>query len=130
LALLLCDLELPHDDLIVPVPVHLNRLRQREFNQTALIARHLSKIIHIPLELYALRKVRDTAPQVQMNREKRLKNLKKAFQADDIVSGKHILLIDDVITTGATAKACATSLIKAGAVEVTIAAVAYSLPKY
>jgi len=130
LARLLADLDLPEADVIVPVPMHIRQLRQREFNQTALIAKHLSRIIDIPLEIDALRKTRETSAQIDVDREERLRNLRKAFAASESVQGRHILLVDDVITTGATVRECARVLAKAGAAEITVMALARSMPKY
>lgn len=130
LAALLSDLDLPAADALVPVPIHLNQLRAREFNQTALIARQVSRITGIPLMIDTLSKVKDTAAQIDVDRKERLRNLKKAFSASGQVNGKRILLVDDVITTGATMRECAKVLRKAGAAEVNVIALARSLPKW
>lgn len=130
LAALLSDLDLPAADALVPVPIHLNQLRTREFNQTALIAKHLSMITGTRLMLDGLSKVKDTVAQIDVDRNERLRNLKKAFSASQQVKDKRILLIDDVITTGATMRECAKSLMKAGAVEVNVVALARSMPKW
>lgn len=130
LARLLADLDLPEADVIVPVPMHIRQLRQREFNQTALIARHLGKLILVPLMIDGLKKVRDTAAQIDVDRKERLRNLKKAFAASDSVTGKRIILVDDVVTTGATVRECARVLAKSGAIEITVIALARSKPKY
>lgn len=130
LAGLLADLDLPMADILVPVPIHLNQLRTREFNQTALIARQLSKITGIPLMIDGLSKVKETAAQIDVDRNERLRNLKKAFAASGRVNGKRILLVDDVITTGATVRECAKALMKAGAASVSAIALARSMPKY
>lgn len=130
LAELLAEFDLAGSDALIPVPVHLNQLRQREFNQTALIAKHLGKLIHIPLMIDGLKKVKDTAAQIDVDRKERLRNLKKAFAAAETVKGRRILLLDDVITTGATMRECAQTLTKAGAAEVTVVALARSMPKY
>lgn len=130
LARLLADLDLPEANVIVPVPMHIRQLRQREFNQTALIAKHLSSITGIPLEIDALRKTKETSAQIDVDRKERLRNLRKAFAAGESVQGKRLLLVDDVITTGATMQECAQTLKKAGAIEITVIALARSMPKY
>ena len=130
LATLLSGLALPEADVVVPVPLHINQLRQREFNQTALIGRHLAACLKIPLRLDVLFKTRETAPQIEVDRQQRLKNIKKAFSASEAASGQRILLVEDVITTGPTTRECARVLKKAGAQDVNVVALARSMPKY
>ncbi len=130
LGLLLSELPVPEADGIIPVPLHPERLRQREFNQTALIARNLSQKLKIPLALNALMKIKETSPQTGIPRTERLRNVKNAYSASpEKVSGRDLLLIDDVITTGATVSECSRILMKAGAKKVTIIALARSMPK-
>lgn len=126
LAMFLYELPIPDSDAIVVVPLHKKRLRQREFNQTAVIGHHLSKKLKIPLLLDALIKVKETKPQTGLCSEERLRNLNNAFIAKDVVKELNLLLIDDVITTGATIKECSKALLKAGAKSVTVLAVARS----
>lgn len=126
---LLLNLSLPEADILVPVPPDTARLKKRGFNHTALIARHISKKVGIPLELDLLIKVRQTPPQVGLRREERLKNLKGAFRVTKRLKGQKILLLDDVITTGITGHECSRALIKAGAEEVYLVAVARSAPE-
>ncbi len=128
LGSLLLQLRIPKADVIIPVPLHLKRLRQREFNQTALMGRCLAKELKIPMIIDNLIKVRETPPQTSLKREERLKNVKKTFSAHESLRDKDILLIDDVITTGATVKECSHLLMKAGAKSVTVAALAHSTP--
>lgn len=123
---LLLELSLPDADLIVPVPPDRYRLKNRGFNHTSLIARDLSKRLNMPLDLHGLIKIKTTPQQINLKREERLKNLRKAFRAVKSFSEKRILLVDDVITTGATASECARALIKAGASEVYLVAIARS----
>ncbi|HSW64490.1 MAG TPA: ComF family protein [Dissulfurispiraceae bacterium] len=129
LAALLCELSLPAVDAVVPVPLHISRLRKREFNQTALIGKHLAGHLRISLRTDLLIKTKATAAQIDVDRQERLKNLKKAFTASKDVAGLRILLIDDVVTTGATARESAKALKNAGAEEVFVVALARSLPK-
>lgn len=124
LAMLLSELPIPDSDAIVVVPLQTKRLKEREFNQTAVIGHHLSRRLRIPFLLDALIKVKDTKPQTGLSEEERLRNLKNAFVAMDKVKGLNLLLIDDVITTGATIKECSRALLKAGAKGVTVLALA------
>jgi ComF family protein len=130
LSLMLYELSIPKVDGIIPVPLHHKRLCQREFNQTASISRHLSKNLKIPLMLNVLKKSKETPPQTDVTGKERLKNIKNAFTASEKVRGLDLLLIDDVITTGATVRECAKALTKAGAKSVTVAALARSMPKH
>ncbi len=129
IAALLSELPIPDADGIVPVPLHSKKLREREFNQTALIGRHLSMQSGIPLLLDVLEKDKATLPQTDVTGKERLKNVKNAFVADKAVDGLRLVLVDDVITTGATASECARVLTQAGAAGVTVIALARSLPK-
>lgn len=129
LGALLSELTIPEADGIVPVPLHKNTLLKREFNQTALIGRYLSKALKIPLMTGALEKIKETPMQTELIRKDRLKNVKNAYTASEDVKGKRLLLIDDVITTGATVRECARTFIKAGAEKVTVIALARSAPK-
>ena len=102
-------------DMIVPVPLHSKRIAERGFNQALLIANLLSKEIGVPVS-EALERIRYTKPQARFGREDRLINVKEAFSAvkNDSLSGKNIILVDDVYTTGATMNACAKALKLAG----------------
>lgn len=130
IASLLSELAIPEADGIVPVPLHARRLKEREFNQTALIGKHMSRYSGIPLLPDVLRKVKETPAQVNVTGKERLKNVKNTFSAGRAVAGLRLLLVDDVITTGATAHECARVLIKAGAERVTVMAIARSIPKH
>jgi ComF family protein len=108
-------------DLIVAVPLHISKLRSREFNQSVVMAKDLAKRIKAPFNPLALKKVNDTKPQYEMGNEtERRKNVKGAFVVKDInwVSGKSILLLDDVFTTGSTLNECARVLLKSGVIRV------------
>lgn len=129
LGFLLSELPLPQVDGIVPVPMHHKGLKKREFNQTAAIAAHLSKKLRVPLMQDALKKIKETPPQTDVGGDERLKNVKNAFSASKRITGLNLLLIDDVITTGATVRECSRALIKAGAKSVTVAALARSMPR-
>ena len=109
-------------DIIMPVPLHRSRLRQRGFNQALLLAHPLSVACNIALCYDNLWRVRQTRPQVELSGEDRIKNVAGAFslQRPQDVSGLSVLLIDDVFTTGATLNECAGILKNAGAVSVTV----------
>ncbi len=114
------DIQKQGIDVIIPVPLSYKRLIKRRYNQATLLAKEFSKLTHIETDLYNLIKVRHTKPQAQMHGHARLKNIKNAYQIKypKRIKGKRILLIDDVMTTGATLTECAKTLIKAGAKSV------------
>jgi ComF family protein len=116
-------------DALVPVPLYVKRLREREFNQSALLCRHLSKALDRPLLHDALIKKSETALQTSVSGKERRKNLRGAFSASADIKGLRILLIDDVITTGATVRECSDTLMRAGAAEIKVAALARSMPR-
>ena len=115
-------------DLMAPVPLHRLRLLQRRFNQSALLAKGLSRATGVPVEVMALRRTRRTEAQVGLDQEARQENVAKAFgvhpRRQKFIAGKRIVLIDDVITTGSTANACASALLAAGAAQVDLLAIA------
>jgi ComF family protein len=112
-------------DLIVPMPMHWLRRMGRGFNQSELLARHVAARTSAPVA-GVLRRTRRTPPQAGLTRAQRRDNVAGAFAVTEParVGGRHILLVDDVLTTGATANACAAVLKRAGAARVTIATVA------
>ncbi|MCQ3829054.1 ComF family protein [Microbulbifer elongatus] len=112
-------------DLLVPVPMHWRKqLFERGYNQARLIADILGKHWRIPVDARALRKITATSSQQKLTRTQRRKNLIRSFEAQTQVQGRHIGLVDDVITTGATQEAAAQSLLDAGAKRVTSIALA------
>ena len=106
----------PKNTVIVPVPLHKNRLNLRGFNQSELLARYLSKRMDLPGGDVLTRRL-NTMNQVGLRREKRLSNLDGAFDCSDkeYILGKNIILVDDVVTTGATLNECAKVLKQSGA---------------
>jgi len=115
-------------DVAVPVPLHASRLRERGFNQAALLARSALRRI-LPLEFRALIRARPGVPQTGLPRRQRLTNVAGAFVARSVrVRGRRVLLIDDVMTTGATAAACADALRLAGAPTVGVLTLARAVP--
>lgn len=115
-------------DILVPVPLARVRLWSRRFNQSALLAGALSHAGNIPANPFALNRTRWTASQVGLSTEQRKANVAGAFRVPEHqragIAGKNVLLIDDVITTGATANACAKALKRAGAARVDVLALA------
>ena len=107
-------------DLVVPVPLHRRRLRQRGFNQSVLLAREISKRRGIPLDFLALRRVVDTESQAGLKKDERRSNMKRAFDVPDPerIRGRRVLLVDDVHTTGSTLGECANTLLRGGAESV------------
>lgn len=116
-------------DLIIAAPLHLKRLKKRKFNQAGLLAKEISKFSKqskfIPDFLI---RVKNTRPQIELRKKQREKNLKRAFLVNkkyrELVKGKKILLIDDVMTTGATVENCAKELKRRGAKEVLVLTIA------
>ncbi len=117
--------ELFHEaDALVPVPLHWTRLFQRRFNQSAELARAIARQSKVPVMDTALTRVRATPPQVGLARDERAKNVHGAFSIDPAAKAKlrnkRIVLVDDVLTTGATVNACARVLRRAGAARVDV----------
>jgi ComF family protein len=125
----LASLPLPGIDLLVPVPLHADRYRERGYNQAALIAAALGQARHVPWSP-ALTRLRATRPQLTLDRSHRQANVAGAFAADPVVAGQHIGLIDDVFTTGATAQATSAALLAAGAAGVHVIVVARAIPAF
>ena len=113
-------------DLIVPVPLHPTKEREREFNQAGRLADRLGAATQLPVNKRLLRRVRPTRTQTQLSRQERLANVRNAFAMRDgqRLEGERIILLDDVFTTGATTSACARVLVAAGAGEVCVWTVA------
>ncbi|MFZ2447871.1 MAG: ComF family protein [Syntrophobacteraceae bacterium] len=107
-------------DMVLPVPLHINRIKERGFNQSGLLARELARKLGLPVFYDLLIRQKWTEPQTRLNRRERLKNVKGAFAAPDAekIRDRRILLIDDVFTTGETLSECARTLKKKGASEV------------
>jgi ComF family protein len=108
-------------DIIVPMPLHWRKRWQRGFNQAELLAREIGRRTHVPVQM-ALRRVRNTPAQAGLTSAKRRLNVSGAFRAKKraAIDGQRVLLIDDVMTTGATAASCARALKRAGARHVTL----------
>jgi ComF family protein len=110
----------------MPVPLHPGRLHRRGFNQSAVIARPLAKRLGVDYEARGLVRARNTATQVEQKLAERLAAMKDAFRVRDTraVKDRRVLLVDDVLTTGATINECARALKKAGAQRVDIVTIA------
>lgn len=111
-------------DCIVPLPLHRSRLAQRGYNQALELARPLARRYGLRLDIDALRRTRATAAQTELDGPARKRNVRGAFAADGRIAGARVLLLDDVITTGATMCEAAVSLLRAGAARVHVCAVA------
>ncbi len=117
------SLEAYEADLLVPVPLFRRRLRRRGFNQALLLARAL-RLEGLPVAARLLRRVRDTAPQSGLKAIQRRQNLRGAFEMESSLRGERVLLLDDVMTTGATARECSRVLLAGGAGAVAVAVLA------
>lgn len=115
-------------DLIIPMPLHPGRLRERGFNQALELARPVSRALHRPIDT-SCQRVRHTTAQAALPWRERVKNIRGAFHCTSDFSGKRLLLVDDVMTTGATIDECARTLKLHGAKQVSVLVVARALPK-
>lgn len=115
-----------HIDLIIPVPLHKKRERIRGYNQSKSIAEGIAAVLGVPVNHTTLIRKMDTESQTNKNRFGRYENMKDVFKIMDecALRGKHVLLVDDVITTGATIESCANELNKCGIKKLSIAAAA------
>ena len=115
-------------DLIVPVPLYPSRLWWRRFNQSAMLALSVGKLTGVPVDCSVLKRVKRTSSQVGLTAEQRRRNVAGAFRVDKTlrarIKGRKLVVVDDVITTGATAESCARALQRAGAARVDVLALA------
>ncbi len=120
------ELKFAPADVVTPIPLHPNKKRLRGFNQAERLAERLAKAVDLPHDPGMLARVRETEPQALLERTERQKNMKGAFQYAGKVNlrGQRVILIDDVLTTGVTASACARELKRNGAGEVRVWTVA------
>lgn len=117
-------------DIVIPVPLSRARLRERGFNQSLEIARHLPRHLAARIDDTVLDRARDTAPQAKLEWAARRANVRRAFLAHGRLSGQDVAVVDDVMTTGATADAAAAALKAAGAGTVRVWVVARALGKF
>lgn len=107
-------------ELIIPMPLHPQRLRERGYNQALEIARPLAKKLRIPLALKVCQRVIATAPQASIPAEERRKNVKQAFQVSPDLKARHVAIVDDVVTTGSTVTELTRALREAGVKRVDV----------
>lgn len=124
---------LENADMIVPVPLHFRRFLKRTYNQATELSRHIAKISGKPMQPSVIKRVRYTRQQVGLHAKERQRNVRNAFHVPETekqkVTNKHILLVDDVFTTGATVCSATKALLKAGACEVDILTFSRVLPQ-
>lgn len=115
-------------DLIIPVPLHAKKLRKRGYNQSACFAEGLAETMHVPVDSHILVRLFESETQTRKSRFTRWKNVEQLFEVknEQAIANKHILLVDDVVTTGSTLEACAQALLKINGVQVSIATIAYA----
>jgi ComF family protein len=115
-------------DIIIPVPLHKQKLLKRGYNQSLSFAEGLSEKMLIPVEIENLIRTTRTESQTKKSRISRYENMKEVFSVKnpEKLAGKHILLVDDIITTGATLEACCNVLLEIPKVKISIAAIAYT----
>jgi ComF family protein len=113
-------------DLIVPVPLYHVKKREREFNQAEHLARHLGRATGLPVNVRLVKRVKSTTTQTLLGRRERAANVQAAFavRGGDKLDGEKIVVLDDVLTTGATTSACARALRQAGAGDICVWTVA------
>ncbi|ESP62901.1 Competence protein F, phosphoribosyltransferase domain, protein YhgH [Smithella sp. ME-1] len=124
------DIDFTDYSLIIPVPLHIKRLRERGFNQSLILARAIGKKRQIPVNFSLLKRRKFTTTQTGSNRNERKQNIKGAFEVSDKnkIKGENVILIDDVYTTGATVNECAKTLIEAGVRKISALTLARVLP--
>lgn len=116
-------------DLIIPVPLHPSKKRIRGFNQSDLISTGLADVTGLPVDINSLARITVSASQTRRSRYDRWTNVEGIFRVNepDMIRGRHILLVDDVITTGSTIESCANELLKTEGVKVSVVALAYAV---
>jgi len=115
-------------DIIIPVPLYKKKEQRRGYNQSEVFANGLSKTMGIPVETNVLFRIRSSESQTRKTQEERWENVKEIFSVSnpERIEGKHILLVDDVFTTGATIEASADTLRKAANVKISVVTIAYA----
>jgi len=107
-------------DLLIPVPLHNQRLRERGYNQALELARPIAKELGVPLDIYSCKRSRATQEQSSLHARQRGSNVRGAFEVSGILRGRSITIIDDVMTTGSTVSELAKQILQAGAVSVDV----------
>jgi ComF family protein len=115
-------------DMIIPVPLHNSKMRNRGYNQSELIARGISAVLKKPVHTNLVSRTTKTKTQTNKSRYERWENVKDTFRVEipELLCFKHLMLVDDVITTGATIEACASALLSVEGVTLSIASLAYA----
>ncbi|MDA0938808.1 MAG: phosphoribosyltransferase family protein [Proteobacteria bacterium] len=118
-----------HADLIVPIPMHIKSIIQKQYNHTEILASHFARYIKIPYSTKSIIKIRATEKQGLLSRAKRLTNLSGAFKIYDasLIKNKNLILLDDVITTSSTMRECVKVLLKSGAKSIHVLAIAKTI---
>jgi ComF family protein len=111
---------LPLPTLIIPVPLHISRLRGRGFNQALLLAQPIAKTLSLPIDFAHCQRIRATAAQATIEKQQRLKNINNAFHVSPGLQGQHIAVIDDVLTTGQTLSVFTHALKQAGVKKIDV----------
>jgi len=113
-------IQAPLPELLIPMPLHADRLRERGFNQAVELARPLAKQLKIPLDLRSCQRIRATQAQLTLSATERQRNMDKAFTVKPDLSARHVAIIDDVVTTGHTMAALSSELRKAGVEQIDV----------
>lgn len=113
---------LSETDVIIPVPIHWTRLLNRLYNQAGLLGARIADVTSLPIDYHTLQRLKATPSQGTKSKKDRWENVKKAFKVTDKekIKGKGVLLVDDVMTSGATVNACTKALLKAGAKHINV----------
>ena len=123
----ICSLGIPEIDLVVPVPLHPKKLKKRGYNQVEEFGKHIASCLHAAFDDSILLKSRNTPTQTTKNRWHRWVHQMEEYQVQQpgLIEGKRILLVDDVVTTGATVESCSKALHNAKGVEIYLGVMAY-----
>lgn len=120
LAISLKAAVIDYPDLLVPVPLHSRRLRERGFNQALEIARPISRLLNIPIDSKSCQRVRSTGPQSDLPLSQRQANIRNAFVVSTSLQVQHVAIVDDVMTSGHTVSALASELLKQGVERISV----------
>ena len=109
-------------NVIIPIPLHTTKLKQRGFNQSQILAEAIGKVLSLPVDRRAIQRSRRTKTQTKKSRDNRIENLRSAFEVNPLaeIAGKNVLIVDDVLTTGATLESAALVLHDAGVQDISM----------
>jgi ComF family protein len=117
-----------HVELIIPVPLHKSKLRERGYNQSEVLAQGMAVSLGIEVDATAIKRIKKSETQTKKSRAERWQNVSGIFEiCHDGLEGKHVLLVDDVITTGATLEACGEVILTAGVASLSVASIAAAM---